>query len=138
METCELEFKRQDGAFFYAGLHSIGVELNGQRVIRSVVTDITERKRVEQALVDLNATLEHRVAEQTAEIRQTLQAVSEERQRLYDVLETLPVMVCLLTPDYHVAFANRAFRERYGEALECYEQALKCQDKTHVAEAAAA
>ena len=46
-----------------------------------------------------------------------------EQKRLYDVLETMPVMVCLLTPDYHVSFANRSFREKFGEAngRHCYE-----------------
>jgi len=46
-----------------------------------------------------------------------------ERQRLLDVLETLPAMICLLTPDRHVSFANRAFRQRFGEAngRHCYE-----------------
>ncbi|HMK45922.1 MAG TPA: ATP-binding protein, partial [Methanocella sp.] len=50
-------------------------------------------------------------------------AVDAERQRLYSVLETMPAMICLLTPDYHVAFANRAFREKFGEAngRHCYE-----------------
>ena len=49
--------------------------------------------------------------------------VKDERQRLYDVLETMPAMICLLTPDYHVAFANRAFREKFGESggRHCYE-----------------
>jgi len=44
-------------------------------------------------------------------------------QRLHNVLEVMPVMVCLLTPDYHVAFANRAFREKFGEShgRHCYE-----------------
>jgi signal transduction histidine kinase len=39
------------------------------------------------------------------------------------VLEVMPMMVCLLTPDYHVAFANRAFREKFGEShgRRCYE-----------------
>jgi PAS domain S-box-containing protein len=50
-------------------------------------------------------------------------AVQAERKRLFDVLETLPTMVCLLTPDYHVAFANRSFREKFGESggRPCYE-----------------
>jgi len=32
-------------------------------------------------------------------------------------------MVCLLTPDYHVAFANRSFREKFGESegRQCYD-----------------
>ncbi|MEW6584428.1 MAG: PAS domain S-box protein [Nitrospirota bacterium] len=46
-----------------------------------------------------------------------------ERQRLYDVLETLPAYVVLLAPDYHVPFANRFFRERFGEShgKRCFE-----------------
>ncbi len=78
--------------------------------------DITERKRVEEALRELNATLESKVAERTAE-------GERERQRLYAVLEALPAMTCLLTPDYHVAFANRSFREKFGEAhgRRCHE-----------------
>ncbi len=51
------------------------------------------------------------------------EAVKTERQRLYNVLETLPAYVVLLTPDYHVSFANRFFRERFGEShgRRCFE-----------------
>jgi PAS domain S-box-containing protein len=63
-----------------------------------ILHDITERKKAEER-------------------------VKAERQRLYDVLETLPVMVCLLTPDYHVTFANRVFRQKFGEdnGRFCYD-----------------
>ena len=76
---------------------------------RGIVQDITERKQIEKTLSESS----HKVAE----------AVNTERQRLFDVLETLPAMICLLTPDYHVAFANRSFRERFGESggRHCYE-----------------
>jgi signal transduction histidine kinase len=43
-------------------------------------------------------------------------ALAREGQRLHDVFDFLPINVCLLTPDDHVRFANRAFRERFGEA----------------------
>ncbi len=57
------------------------------------------------------------------EIKKAQAAVLAERQRLFDVLETLPAMICLLTPDYHIAFANRSFREKFGESFNrhCYE-----------------
>jgi len=60
--------------------------------------DITERKRAEAA-------------------------VEAERRWLFEVLEALPVMICLLTPNHQVVFANRPFRERYGESngRRCYE-----------------
>ena len=57
------------------------------------------------------------------EFKKTHSAMQAERRRLFDVLETLPVMICLLTPDYHVSFANRSFRDRFGESQgrHCYE-----------------
>ncbi len=50
-------------------------------------------------------------------------AVEAERRRLFEVLENLPAMICLLTPDHHVAFANRSYRERFGESYgrRCFE-----------------
>jgi PAS domain S-box-containing protein len=70
----------------------------GSQLILEMGIDVTERKRAESA-------------------------VQAERQRLFDVLETLPAMICLLTPDYHVAFANRSFREKFGEShgRPCHE-----------------
>ncbi|MCK9554380.1 PAS domain-containing protein [bacterium] len=46
-----------------------------------------------------------------------------ERQRLYSVLEALPAYVVLLDKDYRVPFANKIFRERFGESYgkRCYE-----------------
>ncbi|MCE5263812.1 MAG: PAS domain-containing protein [Deltaproteobacteria bacterium] len=85
--------------------------------------DITARKRAEEALRQLNVELEARVTAQTTEIRRAYEATRMEKQRFNDVLEMLPVYVVLLTPDYHVSFANRTFRERFGEGpgKRCYE-----------------
>ena len=92
-----------------------------------VARDITERRRMEDELRRAHGELENRVRERTAQLakvnreliveieerKRAAETVKAERQRLYDVLETLPVYVCLLTPDYHVPFANRVFRERF-------------------------
>ena len=67
-------------------------------------TDVTDRKLAAQALLESEAS--SRVAE----------AIEVERWRLFDVLETLPAMICLLTSDYHVVFSNRSFREKFGES----------------------
>jgi len=77
----------------------------------SVVRDITDRKRAEEVLQEIEAR------------RKVFEAVEVERRRLFDVLETMPAMVCLLTADYHIAFANRAFRDKFGEdhGRHCYE-----------------
>jgi C4-dicarboxylate-specific signal transduction histidine kinase len=81
-----------------------------------VARDITRLKQTERSLHLLNTDLERRVAEQTAEVRKSYDIVKAERQRFYDLLETLPVYVVLLTPDYHVSFANRYFRDRFGKS----------------------
>ncbi|HEX7482728.1 MAG TPA: PAS domain S-box protein, partial [Candidatus Bathyarchaeia archaeon] len=78
--------------------------------------DVTERKKAEEALSRINEELEERVQKRTQE-------VSSERQRLYNVLETLPAYVVLLDKDYRMPFANKVFRETFGESQgrRCHE-----------------
>ncbi len=77
----------------------------------------------QEALRRSHDELERRVEERTRELRNANDSVRGERQRLYDVLETLPVYVILLDSYYRVPFANRFFRERFGEShgRRCYE-----------------
>jgi PAS domain S-box-containing protein len=79
--------------------------------VAGISTDITERKQAEEALRESEA------------YRKVTEAIEAERQRLFDMLETLPAMVCLLTPDHHYAFTNRTFRKKFGEpgTKHCYE-----------------
>ncbi len=107
------------------------------RKVAIVFNDITAYKQAEQALREATDELEVRVQERTAELARANRALQEEvaerawaeeavrleRQRFGDVLDMLPAYVVLLTPDYHVPFANRFFRERFGESegRRCYE-----------------
>nr|WP_269850810.1 PAS domain S-box protein [Methanosarcina horonobensis] len=109
----ECRIRRVDGVIRWiwaAGRHQVDYTGN-VRWMAGIVQDITERKRAEETLRETE--LSCKVAE----------AVESERQRLFDVLETLPVMIALLTPDHRIAFANRSFREKFGESegLHCYE-----------------
>jgi PAS domain S-box-containing protein len=92
-------FFRKDGTSFPVRYTSTPI-IEENEIKGAVVTfrDITERKRIEEKL-------------------------QAERKRLNDVLEILPVMICLLTPDYHVPFANRRFRKHFGEShgRHCYD-----------------
>jgi PAS domain S-box-containing protein len=108
----ETPMRLPDGQIRWMRLHSRPRRLHDGRIIwDGVQTDITELKRAEEVLHESES--RNKVAE----------AVDAERRRLFDVLETLPVMICLLTSDHHVAFTNRCFREKFGEsdAQHCYE-----------------
>ncbi len=62
-------------------------------------------------------------AVENPERKRAREALEVERQQFNDVLDMLPAYLVLLTPDYHVPFANRFFRERFGEShgRRCFE-----------------
>ncbi|MEW6521738.1 MAG: GAF domain-containing protein [Thermodesulfobacteriota bacterium] len=78
--------------------------------------DITERKLAEEQLRRAHDELEMHVRQRTAELNKTMEALAAERRRFLEVLDVLPVYVVLLAADYRVPFANRFFRERFGES----------------------
>ncbi len=87
--------------------------------------EITVQQRTEELLhanMDLKAEIAERKRVESELLLQT-KVVEAERQRFNNVLEILPAYLILLTPDYHVSFANRYFRERFGEdrGRHCYE-----------------
>lgn len=51
------------------------------------------------------------------------EALISERQCLFSLLDSIPAFVCIRAPDYSVRFANRLFRERFGEPQgnPCYQ-----------------
>jgi PAS domain S-box-containing protein len=57
------------------------------------------------------------------DLKQTQQALEEERRRLLAVLGELPATVYLLGKDYSIHFMNRLFQEKFGASGEkrCYE-----------------
>ncbi len=100
VRNCELEIRHLSGlvtpVLYNASVYR---DAEGEIVgVFAIARDVTDKKAAELAL-------------------------SLERQRLFDILEGLPAYVVLLSPDYHVPFANRVFRERFGESggRRCYE-----------------
>jgi len=94
----ETQDLRKDKTVIPVEVSSRVIEIEGRTFYQSIIRDITERKRAEAAVL-------------------------AERQRFNDVLNTLPVYLILLSPDYHVPFANRYFEEHFGKShgQRCHE-----------------
>ena len=90
--------KRKDGHIFPVEISTRLFTLQGEQLVLAHIHDITHRKQAEEAL-------------------------ETERQRLYSVLDELPAFVYLEAADHSLRFANRYFREQFGdwEGRKCYE-----------------
>ena len=109
-ETYEKEYARRDGSRVPVLITDTMMPGDSGDILAFVI-DITERKRVEQTL------------RENEERQKVARAVQAERQRLNEVLNMLPAYVILLSPDYHVPFANRYFERQFGKSngKRCFE-----------------
>jgi hypothetical protein len=63
-----------------------------------------------------------RIEAESLDHKLDLKKAQDERTRLYEMLNNLPILFHLQASDYSVPFANKMFRERFGdpEAKPCY------------------
>ncbi len=91
-------------------------------IFLSIVVELYHRNREKLAeyLVE-TAITEERIRQE--EERKVAESIRAERQRLFDVMEALPAMISLRRADHLISFANRSFREKFGdpEARRCFE-----------------
>jgi len=90
-------------------------------------------QRVQQRTTQLAAANE-RLEEDIARRRKAEELLQIERQRFNDIVELLPAYLILIRPDYSVSFANKAFRDLFGnpQGKLCYQHLFKreapCED----------
>jgi len=79
--------------------------------LSKTVRDISEARRAQQALADLNANLEQQVADRTARLDATL-------RDLRNIVDALPSMIGYWNKDLTNRVANRAYSQWFGIASE--------------------
>ena len=77
----EVEFRRKDGELRWCRIISEPrVQSDGSLIWDGIQIDITERKRAEREMAEINATLEERVAERAAELAQAQEALRQSQK----------------------------------------------------------
>jgi PAS domain S-box-containing protein len=110
-KTCQLGCKRKDGTFFDAQLESIAVQLDGNGTIRTILTDITDRKQFEKEPETAHQELENRVEERTAELRAEIaehKRTEEEREHLASFPRRNPNPIIEVDASGEIIFFNPA------------------------------
>jgi PAS domain S-box-containing protein len=101
LRNLEYRFRRKSGEIFDSLLSGEIIEVGGESCILSIIRDITESKKAEEALKE-----------------------SEERFR--GLAEMLPVAVFETDQDLNTTFANRRAFELFGYSSEDIKRGIKC------------
>ena len=80
--------------------------------------DITERKRTEEEIRQLNAGLERKVEERTAELTGALETLRASEDRYRSVVEDQTEVICRLRPDGSYTFVSDVFCRFFGRTRE--------------------
>ncbi len=107
-----------------------------ERKVAVLFTDITARKQAEQALCEARDELKARVAERTAQLRQTVDVLQEEvaekigiqkalerrNDILQKIIDNIPAMLCFYDAEGQVALINKELQKVLGYTLEDFQQ----------------
>jgi PAS domain S-box-containing protein len=89
-------------------------EAGGENVIQCNIRDITEQKLAEAKIHQLNANLEERVAERTAELATSNKALGRERNLLHTLMDNIPDSIYFKDTASRFTVINRAQAQILG------------------------
>jgi PAS domain S-box-containing protein len=128
--------RRKDGSVFPVEVSSIGTDIGGERLLLSIIRDITERKRVAEVQEQLAAIVE---SSDDAIIGKTLDGIitswnrGAERLYGYTAAEVIGQPITLLCPpDVPDEMPRLLERLARGEHIKHYETQRLCRDGTRV------
>ncbi|MGQ0760776.1 MAG: PAS domain S-box protein [Acidobacteriota bacterium] len=109
--TGERLFRRKDGSVLQVEINMTVIKYGGKDVFCTIVRDIGDRKRAEEALREAHDELELKVRERTSELDQ-------QRQFLRQVIDLNPSFVFAKDREGRFTLVNHAVAEAYGTTVE--------------------
>jgi PAS domain S-box-containing protein len=89
---------------------------NLQEVNRALLNEVSSRRRAEEQLLELNNTLEQRVAERTASLQQSEARLRNSERQLQELIAAIPAAIYTTDADGKVTYFNQAAVELTGHS----------------------
>jgi PAS domain S-box-containing protein len=83
-------------------------------VNRALLDEVSARRRAEEQLLELNNTLEQRVAERTASLQQSEARLRDSERQLQELIATIPAAIYTTDAEGRVTYFNQAAAELTG------------------------
>jgi PAS domain S-box-containing protein len=89
---------------------------NLEEVNRALLDEVSSRRRAEQQLLELNNTLERRVAERTASLQQSEARLRDSERQLQELIAAIPAAIYTTDAEGKITYFNQAAVELTGRS----------------------
>ncbi len=107
--TFEARHRRKDGTAFPVEVRLGPIEYGETRVVLSIVRDITERKKADEAIRTAKSELEQLVEDRTKELVAMNEALKESQSTLRLITDSLPVLIMYVDSAQRYRFCNKTY-----------------------------